>query len=65
MKKDTLRSIGFYSLSDRRAEEVSSTSQMERCELIITEDCNFSCPYCRGLEEYIYGSREVKQLSLS
>lgn len=37
---------------------------MKRCEMIITEYCNFNCPYCRGLDDEIYGNRKVKQLSL-
>jgi uncharacterized protein YutD len=45
-----LEEIGFYSLSDQRAKEASCTSQMKRCEMIITEECNFKCPYCRGFK---------------
>jgi len=60
-----LKEIGFYTLSDERAKNVSETSQMQRCEMIITEYCNFTCPYCRGLDDFIYGFRKVKQLSLS
>lgn len=60
-----LKEIGFYTLSDERVKNTSVTSQMKRCEMIITEACNFRCPYCRGLEDHIYGDRKVKQLSLS
>jgi molybdenum cofactor biosynthesis enzyme MoaA len=59
-----LEKIGFYTLSDNRAKETSETSQMKRCEMIITEYCNFKCPYCRGLKDEIYGERKIKQLSL-
>lgn len=59
-----LSEIGFYTLSNERAKNASSTSQMRRGELIITEYCNFHCPYCRGLSDGIYGEREVKRLSL-
>ena len=59
-----LEKIGFYTLSDERVENTSETSQMKRCEMIITEYCNFSCPYCRGLDSKIYGDRKTKQLSL-
>ena len=45
-----LEEIGFYTLSDDRAKNVSSTSPMMRCEMILTNRCNFSCPYCRGHE---------------
>lgn len=58
-----LENIGFYTLSDARAASSSISSQMKRAELIITEACNFSCPYCRGLDASIYGDRRVKQLS--
>ena len=58
-----LENIGFYTLSDERAKNVSITSRMKRCELIITEYCNFSCGYCRGLKSEIYGDRKLKQLS--
>jgi len=61
---DDLKTIGFYSLSDERAANASEHSQMKRCELIITEYCNFKCPYCRGLSDDIYGDRRVKQLAL-
>jgi len=59
-----IKEIGFYSLSDERAKNTSSTSQMKRCEMIITEYCNFKCPYCRGLKPEVYGDRKFKQLSL-
>ena len=59
-----LKEIGFYTLSDERAKNVSAESQMKRCEMIITEYCNFKCPYCRGLKDEIYGDRKMKQLSL-
>ena len=50
---ENLKNIGFYTLSDERAANVSDTSQMKRCEMIITEYCNFKCPYCRGLPEQV------------
>ena len=43
-----LEDIGFYSLNDERAMTTSPTSAMQRCEVLITGDCNFNCPYCRG-----------------
>lgn len=44
-----LEKIGFYTLSDHRVSQASGTSPMWRCEIILTERCNFKCPYCRGL----------------
>jgi molybdenum cofactor biosynthesis enzyme MoaA len=48
-----LDDIGFYTLSDKRAEEINSNSPLHRCELILTNRCNFKCPYCRGLSSNI------------
>lgn len=44
-----LEDIGFYTLCDDRAKNVSVGSPLWRCELILTERCNFKCPYCRTL----------------
>lgn len=60
-----LENIGFYTLSDKRAKNASENSQMKRCEIIITEYCNFKCPYCRGLKDEIYGHRKIKELSFN
>ncbi len=59
-----LKNIGFYTLSNERAKNASEHSQMKRCEMIITEYCNFKCPYCRGLKDEIYGNRRLKMSSL-
>ena len=61
--EDKLKQIGFYTLEDYRVKNVNENSPMWRCEIIITEYCNFNCPYCRGLNKGIYGSRKIKQLS--
>jgi pyruvate-formate lyase-activating enzyme len=45
----SLDTIGFYTLSEQRALNVSAVSPMQRCEMILTDRCNFKCPYCRGL----------------
>jgi molybdenum cofactor biosynthesis enzyme MoaA len=44
-----LEEIGFYTLSDERAKNISGTSPMMRAEIILTGACNFNCPYCRGV----------------
>lgn len=59
-----LEEIGFYSLSDERCKNTSLTSQMKRCEMIITDYCNFNCAYCRGIKSSTWGDRKYKQLSL-
>lgn len=68
IKNDTLPKrlddIGFYSLSNDRVKNVSETSQMKRCEMIIIEDCNFSCPYCCGLKDECFSGRQRRMLSL-
>lgn len=44
-----LEDIGFYTLSDHRAKTSDETTRLERCELLLTRDCNFNCPYCRQI----------------
>ena len=60
---NNLKDIGFYTLSNDRAENISEKSQMKRGEIILTEYCNFKCPYCRGLKDEIYADRVIKQLA--
>jgi MoaA/NifB/PqqE/SkfB family radical SAM enzyme len=43
-----LDEIGFYTLSDDRCRNASATSQLMRCELVLSNKCNFRCLYCRG-----------------
>jgi MoaA/NifB/PqqE/SkfB family radical SAM enzyme len=50
-----LEDIGFYTLSDERAANASDKSPLKRCEILITDKCNFKCPYCRGLNQEISG----------
>jgi molybdenum cofactor biosynthesis enzyme MoaA len=42
-----LEEIGFYTLSDNRARVADHTTPLYRCELLLTDRCNFNCPYCR------------------
>jgi MoaA/NifB/PqqE/SkfB family radical SAM enzyme len=53
---EKLEDIGFYTLSDYRASQISEKSPLWRCELILTDKCNFKCPYCRGLRSDITGT---------
>lgn len=46
-----LDDIGFYTLEDDRARNVSDKTSLWRCELLITSKCNFKCPYCRGTDK--------------
>lgn len=46
-----LEDIGFYTLSDARVKQTNIFSPMWRCEILLTDRCNFSCPYCRGLKQ--------------
>jgi molybdenum cofactor biosynthesis enzyme MoaA len=46
----SLNDIGFYSLTDNRAK--LQHNNLIRCEMIVTEFCNFKCPYCRGVKAY-------------
>ena len=50
-----LEEIGFYTLSDKRAKEVSWESDLQRCEMILTDRCNFNCLYCRGIVKHLRG----------
>jgi MoaA/NifB/PqqE/SkfB family radical SAM enzyme len=54
--------IGFYTLSEARcAKENKEESNLERCELILTDSCNFSCPYCRGIRDDISGTMPIRE----
>lgn len=44
-----LEDIGFYTLTDERADTATHKTALSRCELILTSRCNFKCPYCRGM----------------
>ena len=54
-----LEEIGFYTLSDNRAKESSIESPMWRTEMLITNRCNFKCPYCRGTQKEYQGDIEL------
>jgi len=45
-----LEEIGFYTLNNKRAMSSSVSSLLYRCELLLTDRCNFKCHYCRGLK---------------
>ena len=40
-----LEDIGFYTLSEARLHK--KAPYLARCEYVLTEKCNFNCPYCR------------------
>lgn len=46
-----LEDIGFYTLCDARTGQASDKSPLWRCELLLTDKCNFKCPYCMPLRE--------------
>jgi sulfatase maturation enzyme AslB (radical SAM superfamily) len=56
-----LEEIGFYTLSDARAKNVDWDSDLQRCELILTDRCNFRCPYCRGIAKELRGDMTIGQ----
>ena len=56
-----LEDIGFYTLCDNRAANVSHTSPMWRCEMILTTACNFKCPYCRPLRPDCRGTMPLER----
>ena len=51
-----LDEIGFYTLKDYRAKNTSINSPLWRCELLVTDKCNFKCPYCRGVRYDLKGT---------
>jgi len=55
-----LEEIGFYTLSNERAKAVTWHSPLQRCELILTDRCNFNCPYCRGIEQQYRGDLPLR-----
>jgi len=57
-----LEDIGFYTLCDERAKNISPESPMWRCEFIITDKCNFKCPYCRGLQDNCQGNIPAEKI---
>lgn len=57
-----LEEIGFYTLSDHRVKQVSAESPMWRCELIVTDKCNFNCVYCRGLRDDCCGVLSLSKI---
>jgi len=54
--KMQLEDIGFYTLSNERALNSSHTSPLKRCEIILTDKCNFKCKYCMPLSPEIRGT---------
>ena len=58
-----LENIGFYTLSDDRAKNTSINSPLWRCELILTDKCNFRCPYCRGMRDDCKGTLSLESVN--
>lgn len=54
-----LEEIGFYTLSDIRAKTASECSPMMRGEIVLLNNCNFKCPYCRGIREDCRGIMSI------
>lgn len=52
-----LENIGFYTLSDARARTSNHTSPIYRGEMILTDKCNFKCPYCQGIRPDFSGTQ--------
>lgn len=51
-----LEDIGFYTLTNKRALTSSVSTNLMRCELILTDRCNFKCNYCMPLRPEIRGT---------
>jgi pyruvate-formate lyase-activating enzyme len=59
-----LDSIGFYTLTDKRAWRVAASTSppLSRCEVLLSNRCNFRCPYCRRVGGPDADPIEVKRL---
>ena len=55
-----LEDIGFYTLTDDRAKNISIKSPIQRMEIILTDRCNLKCPYCRGLKPELQGDIDLQ-----
>jgi len=58
-----LEDIGFYILSNKRAMNSSVNSSLYRCEMILLDNCNFNCPYCRDIRKDCKGTVPFKEAS--
>lgn len=58
-----LEEIGFYTLSDDRAKNISIRSPIQRMEIILTHRCNLKCPYCRGLKPELQGDMTFSRVA--
>ena len=65
---EKLENIGFYTLSNKRAKNIAEKgiqTPVSRCEIILTDKCNFHCVYCRGIKKELKGEltfKEVKEI---
>jgi MoaA/NifB/PqqE/SkfB family radical SAM enzyme len=57
-----LDDIGFYTMSDERAQQASVASPLWRCELVLSSRCNFHCPYCRHVGGKDQGYKDAATL---
>jgi len=46
----TLDDVGFYTMTEKRVATSTCYTPVYRAEFIITDLCNFKCPYCRGID---------------
>lgn len=61
---EKLEDIGFYTLSNKRAKNVAEKgiqTPLSRCEIILTDKCNFHCVYCRGIKKELKGELTFKE----
>ena len=57
-----LEDIGFYTLSNNRVKQTCLHSPMWRTEILLTDKCNFKCPYCRGVKEELRGDMPIEKV---
>lgn len=56
-----LKEIGFYTLSNDRFKTSGVNGPLWRCELILTDRCNFKCKYCRELRKECRGELDLAE----
>jgi pyruvate-formate lyase-activating enzyme len=48
--EQNLDRMGFYTMTDQCCQLTSTASPMRRAVVVVTEKCNFRCPYCRTFD---------------
>lgn len=44
----SLDDMGFETMTEKMCRDSGSSSPLRRCVIVVTEKCNFACPYCKS-----------------